>query len=149
MLQRTNHGSLAAGSRGRTGPDIAEFISDVAGRAGVRLTAPGGPEAVDRLRRLVEAEAWTDAALTLVELALPEWALVRLVRDDDEWCCSLARHWQLPDWLDDVVETRHPELPLAILEAVVEAQETRLGVAVSAPRCQDQDLNVLCCDNFS
>jgi hypothetical protein len=60
--------------------------------------APNSSQA-GRLRHLIEAEAWTDVALTLIEIGLPEWKLVRAVVDDGEWCCALSRHWQMPEWV--------------------------------------------------
>jgi hypothetical protein len=113
-------------------------------------------EAAVRLRRLIEAEAWTDAALALIELALPQWQLVRLVCDGGEWCCSLSQHPQLPEWLDDAVEARHEVLSLAILDAFVAAREASLvaagGKAGTVPRCRPQQpsvLHALCCEDFA
>jgi len=82
--------------------------------------AAQAPE-LDRVRREVSAEAWTDAALDLIEATLPGWKLRRLVHDDGEWWCMLCRTDQLPDWLDETVETHHVVLPLAILEAALDA----------------------------
>ena len=64
--------------------------------------------------------AWTDAALALIELELPQWRVRRLAYDDGEWYCSLSRGRELPDWLDQPVEGRHADLALAILSAFVE-----------------------------
>jgi len=138
----------------------AGLFADAMVRTGTASTALPSTDAAKRLRHLIEAEAWTDAALALLATALPGWSLVRLARDDDEWCCTLARHWQLPDWLGDTVETRHAALPLAILAAVVEASEAQLEVAGAAsgggrrgtvPACgrnADAAAQALCCDNF-
>jgi hypothetical protein len=60
-----------------------------------------------KIDRLIELEAWTEAALCLVELELPQWKLRRLVYDDDAWLCSLSMQWNLSNWLGDCVETRH------------------------------------------
>ena len=157
MLWRADHGrplGKLSGAIDRAEAPTAALMADVILGTGTVLTALPSNDSATRLRRLIEAEAWTDAALALLATALPDWSLVRLACDDGEWCCTLARHWQLPDWLDDTVETRHAALPLAILAAVVEAQETSLGAEASAPRTmpalrQDQVLDVLCCDNFS
>jgi len=107
-----------------------------------------------RINRLVAAEAWTEAALALIELELPRWRLRRLILEDGGWLCTLSRQWKLPDWLDDTVEARHRSLPLAILGALIAAR--RCGdkaerSASSVPRCPieiSRDATV-CCDNFA
>ena len=74
-----------------------------------------------RIARLIEAGAWTDAALALLE-TLPQWQLRRLALDDGEWHCALSRQRELPDWLDDAIETHHADMALAILRAFTEAR---------------------------
>jgi len=133
-----------------------ELVATVAAQAGISLAATNVSAAAGRLRRHIEALAWTDAALTIMEMALPQWRLVRLVLDDGEWCCALSRHWQLPDWLDHAVEARHEMLPLAILSAVAEAlvasREAAAGHTRTGPEFRQQPsdvLDVLCCENFA
>jgi hypothetical protein len=87
-----------------------------------------------RVDRLVAAQAWTDAALALVELRLPRWSIARLVFDDGEWHCALSKHHLIPDWLDDSIETKHEVLPLAILAAAIEARDEDLKAKVPGPR---------------
>ena len=70
-----------------------------------------------RLDRLLECEAWTEAALELISLEAPGWKVKRLCRDDGEWLCTLTRFPDLPDWLDDSAEGRHSVLALAVLDA--------------------------------
>ena len=77
-----------------------------------------------RLDQLIEAGAWTDAALALIALELPAWQLRRLTYDDGEWHCSLSKHCNLPAAFDDTADGSHEELPLAILSAFVEARRT-------------------------
>ena len=62
-----------------------------------RLTPPTAA----RIDQLIEARAWNDAALALVELELPAWKLRRLVYEDGEWHCSLSRQPNLPVALED------------------------------------------------
>ena len=62
---------------------------------------------------LIEARAWNDAALTLVELELPAWKQRRLIYEDGKWHCSLSRHPNLPVALDDTATASHEVLPLA------------------------------------
>src|SRR6476619_5758672 len=54
-----------------------------------RLTPPATAARIDEL---IEARAWNDAALTLVELELPAWKQRRLIYEDGKWHCSLSRH---------------------------------------------------------
>jgi hypothetical protein len=99
--------------------------------------------------RLVQAGAWTDAALALAKLELPFWTVRRLQLDGGEWHCSLSQHRDLPDWLDDAKEAHHANLALAILSALVEACKVAAPIVTPA---SDKDVggsNVLCCENFS
>jgi hypothetical protein len=105
-----------------------------------------------RIERLMQSEAWTDAALALINLELPLWQVRRIAYDEGEWYCALSRERELPDWLDRSIEGRHADLALAILGAFVEARQiaapaSRPSVPVGSP-----DLNPLyepvCCDNF-
>lgn len=108
-----------------------------------------------RLGPLVRSEAWTDAGLTLAEIALPRWTLRRVVHDDGEWWCSLGRHWPLPAWLDDTVETHHEALAPAILMAILRAH--REERAASEPHAvapfparplRTGQEEASCCDNL-
>ena len=75
-----------------------------------------------RVMHLIDAEAWADAALALMELELPMWQVRRIAYDDGEWHCALSRERELPDWLDAAVEARHADLALALLSAFVEVR---------------------------
>jgi hypothetical protein len=66
---------------------------------------PAGKAA--RIDQLIDAGAWNDAALALIELELPAWKLRRLVYEDGEWLCSLSRQPNLPLALDDTADARH------------------------------------------
>lgn len=84
-----------------------------------------------RLTRLIDAEAWADAALVLMELELPMWQVRRIAYDEGEWHCALSRERELPDWLDAAVEARHADLALALLSAFLEVRA--LAADVSRP----------------
>ena len=56
------------------------------------------------LDRLIEAGAWTDAAITLIGCELPNWGVRRLVCEEGEWLCSLSRQPNLPIFLDESAE---------------------------------------------
>jgi len=130
-------------------PELMADILDVA-RRGVLLARQGGKAL--HLKQLVEARAWTDAALLLIELDLPLWHIRRIACDAGEWYCALSCQRQLPDWLDDTVETRHSDLALAILTALVEA---KLAIAssgsTSVPAASGRPAHTIamCCDNFA
>jgi hypothetical protein len=90
--------------------------------------------AARNVRRLANAGAWTDAALALVKLELPDWSVRRLQRDGNDWHCAISRHGDLPDWLVDSAEAYHPDLAVAILAALIEAR----AMAASG-RCASSD----------
>jgi hypothetical protein len=99
----------------------AEFLSDIIRATSRRL--PSKPNArAARVEHLIQSQAWTDAALALIDLESPQWQVRRLAYDDGEWYCALSRQRELPDWLDQAIETHHADLALAIVSAFVEAQ---------------------------
>ena len=101
---------------------IADIVREVCRR--LPLRAQAGKAA--RIGQLIEIGAWTDAALAMIELELPQWHVRRIAYDDGEWHCALSHVPELPDWLDDFVEGRHADLALAILSAFVEARHGSL-----------------------
>jgi hypothetical protein len=131
-----------------------QLMSDVLAACGIGVRDP--TPAASRVRYLIEAQAWTDAALTLAEHELPRWTIARLVLEEGEWHCALTKHCQMPDWLDDAIEARHEVLPLAILAALIEAREADVsstaGTPQTTPRIKAQDIGAapaLCCENFA
>ena len=143
-------GRLEARLRRAQAP-TAELISDVIAEACVCFATRGGAAKL-RIHRLIESGAWTDAALALLELELPQWKLRRIVYEDREWHCALSRHPQLPLELDEVAEASHEILPLALLVALLQASR---DVAASAARVTAVPLvapapgYAVCCDNFA
>jgi hypothetical protein len=95
-----------------------DLISHVIVNACTRLPALKAT----RIDQLIEAGAWRNAALALIELELPAWKLRSLVYENGEWLCSLSRQPNLPEALDDTADASHEVLPLAILSAFVEAR---------------------------
>jgi hypothetical protein len=114
----------------------------------MRETGGGG-----RIEQLIQAGAWTDVALVLLELELPQWQIRRIAYDAGEWHCALSRQRELPDWLDQSVETSHANLAVVILSALVDARRERpfsTRTSVPAVACADtQPYTRLCCDNFA
>lgn len=130
----------------------AELISAIIEAACRRFPSAGQGEKSARIERLIAAEAWTDAAFGLIELELPQWQVRRIAYDEGEWHCALSRERELPEWLDHSIEAHHPDLPLAILSAFVDAQRvsapsTRTSVPI-VQRGATAFYEPLCSDNF-
>ena len=106
-----------------------------------------------RIDQLIEAGAWTDATIALIELELPAWKLRRLVYEDGAWLCSLSKQPNLPVALDDTADASHEVLPLAILSAFVEARRRANAMRETSLRIVPQVRRIsgyaICCDNFS
>jgi hypothetical protein len=138
----------------------ADLMSKVVAGACTRVSMPSCAGGAARINRLIESEAWTEAALALVELELPQWRLHRLVYEQGGWLCSLSKQWNLRVWLSDCAEARHQSLPLAILSALIEARQCSeleseppsMRAAGSVPQCGPESslpLATMCCDNFA
>jgi hypothetical protein len=128
------------------------LMHDVIDHACRRIPSLGDSERTTRITRLIDVEAWADAALALIELELPLWQVRRIAYDEGEWHCALSRERELPDWLDTAVEARHADLALALLSAFVEVRA--LAVDVSRPSvpsvrpAPDPLYEPIGCDNF-
>jgi hypothetical protein len=66
------------------------LLAKIIGSACSRVPILSKSGKTHRIDRLIEAEAWTECALALIELELPAWKLRRLVCEDGEWFCSLS-----------------------------------------------------------
>jgi hypothetical protein len=129
------------------------LMSEITGETCRRFPSMGETAKTARIERLMGSGAWTDAALALIDLELPRWQVRRIAYDEGEWYCALSRQRELPDWLDQSIETRHADLPLAILSAFVDARRIdTLSSRTSVPMVP-RDVNPLyepvCCDNFA
>src|SRR3981189_2760389 len=67
----------------------SDLFSNIVADACPRLSRTEQSAKAAHIRWLSEAGAWTDAAPRPLELALPEWTVRRLIRDDSAWICSL------------------------------------------------------------
>ncbi|MCG2630520.1 hypothetical protein L6654_28205 [Bradyrhizobium sp. WYCCWR 13023] len=114
-------------AQGMTGPLMREIMD----KACRRIPSLRQSERTARLMQLIDAEAWTDVALALMELELPLWRVRRIAYDEGEWHCALSRERELPDWLDAAVEGCHGDLAIALMSAFVEVQA--LAVEASRP----------------
>jgi hypothetical protein len=148
-------GVAALGEKLRAAHDVTpELMAEILDVTCRRAPLLRNSAKVLRLKQLHDARAWTDAALALIELELPLWHIRCLAYDGGEWHCALSRQCELPDWLDQAVETKHANLTLAILSTFVEAQGTLTAATrpsvPSVSRGEGMSCNVpMCCDNFS
>jgi hypothetical protein len=105
-----------------------------------------------RTEQLIEQGAWTDAALALLAVELPQWQLRRLAYDNGEWHCALSSQREMPERLDQSIEARHADLPMAILRAFISARQqgaadTRPSVP-EVPHVNGELYEPVCCDHF-
>jgi hypothetical protein len=131
----------------------AEFLSEIISQTCRRFPSASQSGKTARIERLIQSGAWTDAALALIDLELPQWQLRRIAYDEGEWHCALSRERELPDWLDQSAEGRHADLALAILSAFVEAERIsartdRTSVPI-VPRKADALYEPVLSDNFA
>ena len=130
-----------------------ELIAEVIGETCRRFPSAGQTEKTERIERSIQARAWTDAALALIDLELPLWQVRRIAYDEGEWYCALSRERELPDWLDRSIESHHADLALAILSAFVDAQRIAAPRSTTSVPTVPRDANPLyepvCCDNFA
>ena len=131
----------------------SELMSDIIRSACRRFPSTGQTAKTAHIERLIQSHAWTDAALALVDLELPQWQLRRVAYDQGEWYCALSRERELPDWLDQSIESRHADLSLAILSAFIEAQRASAPSPRTSVPAVTRDVSPLyepiCSDNFA
>jgi len=131
----------------------ADLVAEIIGETCRRFPSAGQSEKTTRIERLIQTGAWTDAALALIDLELPQWQVRRIAYDEGEWYCALSRERELPDWLDRSIEAHHANLPLAILSAFVDAQRINTPKSRTSVPIVLRDANPLyepvCCDNFA
>ena len=135
------------------GTVTAALMYEIIGKACRRFPSQGQSGKTARVERLLQSGAWTDAALALIDLELPQWQVRRVVYDEGEWYCALSRERELPDWLDQATETHHSDLALAILSAFVEAQRSSVPSSRTSVPAMAQDeqpfYHRMSCDNFA
>jgi hypothetical protein len=120
-----------------------------------RIPVVDKSEQAARIDRLIEAGAWTDAALAVIALELPDWQLRRLEYESGEWFCSLSRQPNVPATFDDTADASHELMAVAILRAFFQARRmTELapygprGVS-PVPQIAVDTASIVCCDNFA
>jgi hypothetical protein len=131
----------------------AEVLAEIINTTCRRFPALGQSGRTARVERLIQSGAWTDAALALIELELPQWQIRRIAYDQGEWHCALSRERELPDWLDQSAEAHHADMALAILAAFVEAQRSSAPASRTSVPAVAHDASPLyepvCSDNFA
>ena len=153
FLSEIRGATWCAGGRLRRAHALTpDLMSDVIANACTRFAAHG-PAPNARVNQLIEAGAWTDATLAMVEVELPYWKLRRLVHEDGEWLCSLSKQPNLPVALDDTADASHQVLPLAILGALLEARRQTEAMretgSQAVPQVRPTSGYAVCCDNFT
>ena len=109
----------------------ADLVSAALDLMAARCALPDRAGRTQRIRTLIDAQAWTDAVLAIVDLDRSR-GVRRIDCDGGEWLCRVGSRWAVPDWLDDSVQFTHPALPLAILGALMESLALGRGGAVAA-----------------
>lgn len=155
MLPLSDHHDFDALNQRLRDADVvtAKLMSELVAATCRRYPSIGQAGKSARIERLIGPQAWTDAALALIDLELPQWQVRRIAYDEGEWHCALSRARELPEWLDQSIETRHADLPLAILSAYLDAQRTSASSRPTSVPMVPRDANTvytpLCCDNFA
>jgi hypothetical protein len=154
LLHSKNHESTELSDRLHDAYAVtAELMSEVIDETCRRFPSAAEAEKTARLEKLIGSDAWTDAALALIDLELPQWQVRRIAYDEGEWHCALSRQRELPDWLDQSIETRHADLSLAILSAFADAQRITAPSSRTSVPTVPRDVSVLyepvLTDNFA
>jgi hypothetical protein len=127
-----------------------ELLSGIVAETARRLSVPG--EAA-QLHQLIQAGALTEAAFALINMELPLWQLRRITYDEGEWHCAMSRQRELPEWLDEAIETTHASLTLAIVSVYIETlrqiEASREPSRPSVPQTRGDQFEPVCCDNFA
>jgi len=127
------------------------LVGDIVAQACTRLPTMKMARKSPGIDHLIEAEAWCDIALAVLKIELPSWAIRRLIYDDGEWFCSLTQAPNLPLALDNTADGHHQTLPLAILDAFIDARKRTLpptAVPVVS-KARTDSACTMSCDNFA
>ena len=131
----------------------AGLISEIISETCRRFPSIGQTENTARIERLIGSGAWTDVALALIDLELPQWQVRRIAYDEGEWHCALSRQRELPEWLDQSIEAHHADLALAILSAFADVQRVTAPSSRTSVPTVPRDVNPLyepvLSDNFA
>jgi len=156
MSQRHTHGSTARlrNEISRAPAATRELVSAALDLMVAQRPAPYPAASTQRVRALIDAQAWTDAVLAIADLDRSR-AIRYVVNEDGEWHCRIGSHATVPHWLGDTAECSHAVLALSILGALIETLAWRAASdlsAVSAPRSSAGEIDAIpavSCDNYS
>jgi hypothetical protein len=127
----------------------SELLSEIVAKTARRMSA----SETAQLDLLIEAGALTEAAFALINLELPLWQIRRIIYDEGEWHCAMSRQRELPEWLDQAIETSHTSLTLAIVSVYIETlrqiEASREPGRPSVPQIRADQFEPVCCDNFA
>jgi hypothetical protein len=117
----------------------------------VRRPLPYPAAVRERVRAMIDAQAWTDAILAIADIDRSR-VIRHVVHDDGEWHCRIGSHLAVPHWLDEHAEFSHPVLALAILGALVDATSAATGSSAAStsrrPTADDEAVSAVGCDNY-
>jgi hypothetical protein len=90
-------------------------------------SAGRGPSAAhaQAIHSFIRNGAWTDAALALIAVALPQWRLRRIGNEGRQWWCALERGHPMT-WAGPEVDESHENMTLALLKAFITALSREL-----------------------
>jgi hypothetical protein len=131
----------------------ADLLSSALDLMSTHCALPDRADRARRIRALIDAQAWIDAALAIVDLDRSH-AVRQISHDDGEWSCRIGSRWAIPDWLDNSVQFTHRVLPLAILGALLDARaqsEEAVAPATSVPLSRSgrgYAIPAVSCDNY-
>jgi hypothetical protein len=132
----------------------AELTSAALDVMAARCALPDRAGRTQRIRALIDTQAWTDAALAIVDLDRSR-TVRQISHDEGEWSCRIGSRWAVPDWLDDSALFLHRALPLAILGALLESVAQRHEAAVPATSVpssgspRGHSIPAVACDNYA
>lgn len=129
----------------------ADLCGDVLTTSCHHLRMAEHTEQTTQLNRLVEAGARIDAALALIAMELPQWRLRRLIYDGGEWHCALSSHREMPEWLDPSIESHHPDMATAVLDALREVIRTNASphlTKASSQMKRSDNFEPVACENY-
>lgn len=131
---------------------MRELFLKVAESAIQRGSLPRQSSRAAAICGLIEVGAWTEAAINIVEFALPGWILRRIACEQGEWLCSLSRQPKLPLAFDETADACNRVLALAIIGAFIEASIRDAAsprARPSVPLVGPATGQLICCDNFA
>jgi hypothetical protein len=132
----------------------AELISAALDVMAARCALPDRVSRTQRIGALIDAQAWTDAALAIVDLDRSR-AVRQITHEEGEWSCRIGSRWAVPDWLDGSALFLHPAPSLAILGALLESlaqREDQATAATSVPSSgsrRGHSIPAVACDNYA